>query len=555
MKKKSALSLSEKHSNLFRRVSSSCFARLRSEWVVLLILFVLSIPLTLQTFQPGFFVGDDGEWMIIRSSAFHEAFRDGQIPVRFLGRLNHEFGYPVATFLYPGYLYLTEPLVILGLGFIDAIKIMFTLTMVLSGIFSYLWLSKLFNKWSALIGSLVYLYTPYHLVDMYNRGSLGELLALAVAPFILWQIERRSLFFSAVGTAGLILSHNILAAVFLPVLVIYALLRNTGNIQKKVFSVLVLMLLGLGLSAFFWIPALYELQYTIFNRTKISEWQNYFASFSQIGGLPLTLLAVSAAVIIFQKQFKTEKSFLWIKNYKNLFILFTLIGFVSIFFSTAYSTFLWNILPVSFIQFPFRFLSLEIIAAAFLSAYLMNALQQRIVKIIFASIVVIALAINALPYFTNITSFDKGEGFYTTNQSTTTTRDEYMPIWVKEKPFERAAEKVQIIKGSGEITGSTVTNTKISFGVNAKNDAEIQINKIYWPGWNASVDGRDAFVNYNNPKGVMTVLVPQGNHEVRLSFQETPLRLTADIISILSFVTLLAIVIIHKKTNVKHIRK
>ena len=79
----------------------SLFQRIKSSYLLWLFLVgLLAIPALLPLFSQGMFVSDDGGWMIVRSSAFHEAFRDGQVPTRFLGRLNQEYGYPVAHFLY-----------------------------------------------------------------------------------------------------------------------------------------------------------------------------------------------------------------------------------------------------------------------------------------------------------------------------------------------------------------------------------------------------------------------------------------------------------------------
>lgn len=523
----------------------------RTHILTFVLLVVFALPLSVQLFQPGFFVGDDGEWMIIRSSAFHEAIRDGQIPVRYTGRLNNEYGYPVTTFLYPGYLYLTEPLNFVHIGFINSIKVMFTLTMVLSGVFAYFWFAKLFKKWPSLIGALVYLYTPYHLVDMYNRGSLGELLALAVVPFIFWNIERKSLLFTSIGIAMLLLSHNILAAFFLPIILLYAFLRNEEKFKKKLLSLGLLTLFGLGLASFFWIPALFELQYTVFNQTKISEWQNYFASYAQIGGLPVAILGLSVLLLIFRKHFSKAKSLIEVTNHTRLFIFFTVAGLLSVFFSSFFSTALWHVLPVTFIQFPFRFLSLEIVAVAFLSAYILNSIRDKKFQLVYSIIIVLCLAINATPYFLQIKSFDKGEGFYVTNQSTTTTRDEYMPIWVKQKPVERAAKKIEIIKGEGTVSSIIVTNKTISFSVGAKTDAVVQINKIYWPGWSVQVDGNSGEILYGNPKGVMTVNLSKGNHTVHLSFTETPLRLFADILSVITFIMLIGVLVWKTKKHHK----
>ena len=52
-------------------------------------------------FRPGYFESHDGEWMVIRFTAFHQTLAVGQFPVRFVDRLNNNYGYPVVNFLYP----------------------------------------------------------------------------------------------------------------------------------------------------------------------------------------------------------------------------------------------------------------------------------------------------------------------------------------------------------------------------------------------------------------------------------------------------------------------
>ena len=136
--------------------------------LITVLLIVCSIPAIIPLFHPGFFSTDDGEWMVIRFSAFHQALRDGQFPVRFLSRLNNEYGYPVANFLYPGFMYLAEPIKILGFGFVDTIKIVFGIALIESAVFTFFWLSRIFNKVPAFIGALIYLYAPYHLLTYTN---------------------------------------------------------------------------------------------------------------------------------------------------------------------------------------------------------------------------------------------------------------------------------------------------------------------------------------------------------------------------------------------------
>lgn len=507
---------------------------------LIVILFILvSLFALLPLLQQGFFVSDDGEWMIIRFSAFHQALRDGEIPVRFLGRLNHEYGYPVATFLYPGPNYLAEPLHLIGFSFADSIKILFGLSLILSGIFAYHWLRRFFDTSSAFLGSLVYIYTPYHIYDLYTRGSLGEMVALAVVPFILWQIERQSIFWSALGIGLLILSHNTLATLFLVVIIAYLLLEiyvSQKRKEKSIFS-LQTLLLGFGLSSFFWIPALYELQYTVFAKTTVSNWQEYFASGSLIGFSTIAIILFTAVLFLTKR--------IVIKKHRLTFVFFVLSIF-TVFFVSGLSTPLWYILPVNLIQFPFRILSITLICVSFLAACSLSILPKK-QKVAASLVLVILLIFSAFPFIHSSKSIIKDDGLYATNMDSTTIHDEYMPVWVKQKPLQKFENKVEIIKGNGDITSVRTKNNKTQFVATLRNTSTIQINTIYWPGWQLTVDGKKEKISYTNDKGLMHIAVPAGTHHVNLSFGETPIRLLADILSIISFIFLVFIVILRKE--------
>src|SRR3989344_5183442 len=246
---------------------------MKNKLLIIIFLLLFLIPAVYSLFLPGFFESDDGEWMVIRFSAFYQALSDGQFPVRFLGRLNFSYGYPVANFLYPGFMYLATPLQIFGLGFVNSIKLILIVSMLGGGLFSYFWLSKIFDKWSSFLGAIVFTYTPYHLYDLYKRGSVGEILAISLLPFILWQFERRSIFLTTIGIFLLILAHNTLAILFLFFVVFYMGLNIYVSKEKKdlIFDYLISLLLGMGMASFFWIPAFLELRFTFFSNTQVSQ--------------------------------------------------------------------------------------------------------------------------------------------------------------------------------------------------------------------------------------------------------------------------------------------
>ncbi|MDQ5901014.1 MAG: hypothetical protein QG600_592, partial [Patescibacteria group bacterium] len=149
------------------------------------IVLVLSFPVIFTFLNSGFPRTDDGSWMIIRFSAFYEAVREGQFPVRWLSRLNNGFGYPVVNFLYPGFMYLGIPLKAIGFSFVETIKILFITSLLFSSLGMYFWLRTYAARLASLVGSILYHYLPYHLYDVTVRGSLGEVLAIGIVPFIL----------------------------------------------------------------------------------------------------------------------------------------------------------------------------------------------------------------------------------------------------------------------------------------------------------------------------------------------------------------------------------
>src|SRR5947207_9662379 len=110
-----------------------------STWVIFFVLLSVSI-VCLPLLHKGFFVTDDGDWMIIRLSAFFQSFREGQFPVRFLGRLNNGYGYPVANFLYPGFMYAGSLIHALGISFIHTTKYLLFGSVLTTAVFTYLWL-------------------------------------------------------------------------------------------------------------------------------------------------------------------------------------------------------------------------------------------------------------------------------------------------------------------------------------------------------------------------------------------------------------------------------
>lgn len=499
-----------------------------SKFVFIVALIVISLPAILPLFHSGFFLTDDGEWMIIRFSAFYQALADGQFPVRFLHRLNFDYGYPVSTFLYPGFMYVGVLFHILKIGFVDTIKIILGASLIGTTLFIYLWLLNIFKKRIAAIsGALVSLYLPYHLYDVYVRGSVGEIFALLWVAFILWMLEKKNFFFVSFGIALLLLSHNTLAVLFFPFLFFYALIRNIFSLQK----LFICFFLGLSLSAFFIIPAVFELSLTNFSKIQISNPLNYFANIQLIGFETLLIFFLSVVLLFSKKKIKAEN--------KLLTSFFLFVTFLCIVMSTSFSSIFWQFIPSSFIQFPFRLLSYFVITSAFLTAFILSemkhVIRRSIIFLCLAGIVIFSSA----AYMQPKEYFDKTEGYYFTNEATTTIQNEYMPIWSKEIFLQRPDKKAEIIQGEGKVDNIIYNNKQMNFTVQAKDSVHIRLNILYWPGWTLFVDNKQTAFSYANQKGVIEIIVPKGSHQVKAVFGETHLRLVADGISVVGLFILI----------------
>lgn len=495
---------------------------------IFVLLLLCLIPAFLGIFHPGFFQTDDGSWMIIRLSAFYEALRYGQFPVRFLPRLYNGYGYPVADFLYPLFLYLGSFIHIFRINFTWTIKILFALSLFASSVGTYLWLKKHFTTISAFVGSLVFTLFPYHLWDITKRGSLGEVLALGIVPFIFWQIDDNNVFFTALFIGLLILSHNTLALLFLPIIIVYMLL------QRKFLFTGIALVFGLGLTTFFWFPALYDEKYVVFGKTVVANFSQYFLTndlYSLIG-------IVSFFVLLFSMYGVIKKS-------SYFFIFFLCAALISLTLTTKVTTPIWQILHLGkYVQFPFRFLSITALCIGFLAAQIINNTKKS-QQIFIGGIILILLFVSSYQFFFAKTYQQYPDTFYSTNEDTTTVQNEYLPLWVEKLPTT-STPKITAPKTT-QISDVSLKGSTLSFVANSASSSQLLISFVYYPGWYAFVDTNRAKIMYNNPYGFMQITVPQGMHMVRLFFGETPIRQIADIISLVFLIIFLGLCIFIRK--------
>lgn len=508
-----------------------------------LILTIVSLVFLWPFFRKGFFKSHDGEWMVIRFSAFHQTLTSGQIPVRFVERLNNNYGYPVFNFLYPLPFYLAEIPKLIGFNFQNSIKIVFITTTLSSTILMFWALSQKFGNLASLTGSIVFLLVPYRFVDLYVRGSLGENVAFSFLPLILGSIlkvakgDKRFLPIIAISTCLLLLSHNVIAVLFLPIFVSICFIENKRYFLKS----LAFLALGIALASFFAVPALYDLQYVMLSKIKVSDSVSHLSPLPKIlsplwgfgpnpnsaNGFSTQLGMISLVIFIgaLAKIVQTKKA-------EKLAVFCLCIFLAASFLITNYSNFIWKTIPfIDVIQFPWRMLSIIVFSSAILGAYLID--QSEKIKKTLSFLIIFSAMILSLPYTRPVEFTSYPDSYYSTNEDTTTVKDEYLPVWVKQKPNERAKERIQKNEQIS-IIEKTEKPTKIRAIVHAKTDTTLIVNYIYFPGFITKVDGKRINADYLNNNGLIALKLPKGIHEVIINFNRSPAHLLSELVSLLA---------------------
>jgi hypothetical protein len=278
--------------------------------------------------------------------------------------------------------------------------------------------------------------------------------------------------------------------------------------------------LGIGMVMFFWFPALYERKYVVFDAIRVADPVGYLIKSSDVVLLGFAGILAACIAVFIRKPLKKEKTFFLVSFALTLLMVLPV------------STFIWrsNVLA-HIIQFPYRFLSLTVLIACWLVGFALEY-QKPMFRFLLICIIAVISIWSSVLFLQKIEYTDFPEGYYTTNEATTTVHDEYMPRWAGEKPTERANQRLIFYQGAGTFEFRKISTQSIDVLVLATQDSIVQINTVYYPGWGATLDGAPVLIDYKNKYGVIRIPVPQGSHRLTAGFRETISRFLADNMSL-----------------------
>ncbi len=240
-------------------------------WVLLPI---IAIPAFWPFFSTGLIAGSDTEAAVIRLAMLDHQVQRGVFYPRIVPEFATGLGYPLYSFYSLVSFYLGEMFHLLGLDYANAL-IAAAMALMLIGSFGvYLLARDLFGReqgWAALLAAVVYIYSPYLLLNVYVRGGFPEVGGQAMLPWAIWSVRRlvtadrpgTYVLIAALSLAALAVSHILTLFLAVPFLAGYAVVVwwQSGHDARRLAWIAAGVAAGAGLSAFFWLPLIVERAY------------------------------------------------------------------------------------------------------------------------------------------------------------------------------------------------------------------------------------------------------------------------------------------------------
>ncbi|MDT8305933.1 MAG: 6-pyruvoyl-tetrahydropterin synthase-related protein, partial [Anaerolineae bacterium] len=571
-----------------RRIARSTRAFRISGHGPLLVVLLLALAAALPLFaNPGLLNtrgGGDSPFLLQRVQQLSAALGDGHFPVRWMPDANYGYGYPFFHYYAPLSIYVAAFFRFLGASYVVAIRFAQLAGFLLAAAATYALARRWFHSAAAgVLAAAAYTLAPFHLVNVYARGdSLAEFWAMAFYPLVFLAAERLltaagsgrlpAAAFLALSYAGLMISHNISALIFSPFLLLFLAVRLLRHPEPRRTLLLAAAALawGLALAAWFWLPALAE---TGLAQTGpvTSGYFHYAAHFRSadlvqpallfsydvldgaafrmglvqallvIAGL-LVLLLTAARLITKTGPGRGKGSPAALTPTLALFVLFSLA--LATLMITPLSRFLWDRVPLlPYTQFPWRFLSVQAFFGALVAAALVRLPYRRWWLPPLLLLLLIAALGDLKPDYLplrddDITPARLAEYEWFSGNIGTTVSAEYLPHAVQPRPYSSAwltrgeRDSARVLKGEAAVALVERQATRQRWAVSSgEQGATLLLPTLYWPGWQATLDGASLPLQAAPGSGLITVDIPPGDHQLAIHLAATPLRTAAEALS------------------------
>ncbi|MCP4422698.1 MAG: hypothetical protein GY805_39315 [Chloroflexi bacterium] len=577
-------------------------------WLALLLIVILAAQ-PLWGLPPQ---GDDLLLHIYRIPLVNSQWAAGTLFSRWQPDLIYGYGSPLFTFYPPLSAYLLTLLYWLtAQQAAVAINLLFAICLLLGAVGMFALGRALAGELAGLLATAVFTFSPHVAAQIYSRGSISNSLALGLVPLLAWGIlrvaQRPSVRRTAVAAAMLallLLSHTAASLLLLGPLLLWGVVAtavsgHNGN-RRHWLALLGVFGLGLALSAFSWLPALSEIQFTRYaaeaakvnyadHFTLLWQWPGQAINGLRNAHLPktvglMTLLlgaggtAVSGLSLWQWWRVRGKRPF---SAKDALFFTAGLLGWSVLFLTTSSSDWVWQLVaPLRGLQFPWRLLDVPAfflpLAGMGLGSVFNNRCSVISKRYLFGGgvIVIVLLAyVNLIPYLypprqqnlpARPTLADVTAVQQTYQIIGLTAWGEYsdarVTSWPTAPPFASAdagatlASKLLTVPTSSR--GQTVAEDGLvvtqsdpwhaAWQTNFPRSQQLTWAVHYFPGWRARLDG-ELLPIVPDGKGRLQFTLPAGQHTLEIYFGRTPVRWLADLLSLMGLLGLVLMLL--KKTT------
>jgi hypothetical protein len=517
---------------------------------------------------------------------------------------NFTYGAPLLEYRPPLLHYVIPAFHWLGFGWVDSARLTASIDLFLAGLGMYVYARWLFGRRRpALVSAAAYLLAPYLLFDIQVRGAIGEAAALAALPWLFWAMhhtlrsdERLWPWLGAFLTALLMLAHNIIALFGVPVLLVYLGLVSwrERSWRSRMPAVLISLLVGMGLSAFYWIPALLERGYALIeanmlsNRpigellSPINQWIQRQVAFDYWGVLRYRLALWQAVVAVVAILALGGVGIAGLRRRAHpsmgdlngappgssifkgpTFAAAVLAGITAavMLLQLNVSRPFWDIVPlVRFIQFPWRLLGIAAFCIALLAGFLftgsiagawgrprLRGLLGWAAAACFLALLLYAATYRFAPQFnpfiSQLSENDVSvEGLSERGRSYFTLYSDFLPVGVSVDPPDLAKPRPApdpSLSPMTELPAIAVMRDqpfRMDLQVRSAQPFTLRLHRFFFPGWQVYAGGKAVPTGASGEAGLVTAKLPGGEYPVVVQFGATPVRRLAGLITLASWI-------------------
>jgi len=512
--------------------------------------------------------GYDVLYHVYRVAEMQRSWEAGVFLPRWADSFYFGYGYPVFHYYASVTYYLTSILISLtGMSALAALRGVIALSLLGGGVGMYGFCRPRWGVAGAVLAAVVYVYSPYLLyTEPYTRGDYPELLSFGLIPWVFWAFDAlaaasrpRAVVLAAGSVALLIQTHNLMALVFFAILCGWLVWRwCVGELSKRHLGLLLGVAgLGVGLSAYFWLPVLAERDAVqLDNLIALAEldYRHFFVPLGDLLALPPRsdagamngllpryhlgvagwLLGLLGVGVVWHRRRRAE-------------VFFAVLGGLCIFLMTPQAAGVWERLSIlAYLQFPWRFLGAAAFCAAVLAGGVGQAATAQRWRLPLLTVLYLLPLVAVIPLFYvpqwDLKDVDTSTAAYQAAevaglQRGTTFSGEYLPVnvFVVPDPNQRLladfADGSPIDKSHWEILPNGVALTLLSqnphhaaWRVQAEAPFTLEVLTFDFPGWRARVNGAEVPITPAVPHGFITFPVPSGESLVQVEMSQTAPR-------------------------------